>query len=35
MEFKERKPQYPGRVKLKNVSTGVETVYDLLTSRFV
>lgn len=29
MEFKDRKPQYPGRVKLKNVSTGVEAVYDL------
>ena len=29
MEFKDRKPQYPGRVKLKNVSTGVETIYDM------
>ena len=29
MEFTDRKPQYPGRIKLKNVSTGEEAMYDM------
>ncbi|MCH5159565.1 MAG: hypothetical protein J1F66_01785 [Clostridiales bacterium] len=29
MELKDRKATNPGRVKLRNVSTGAETTYDL------
>jgi len=32
MEFIDRKPEHPGRVTLKNVQTGVETVYDVILS---
>lgn len=30
MEFTDRKSQYPGRIKLKNVSTGEEATYDMV-----
>ena len=30
MEFTDRKSQYPGRIKLKNVSTGEEATYDMI-----
>lgn len=30
MEFKDRMSGNPGRIKLKNISTGVETTYDVI-----
>lgn len=30
MELKDRKATYPGRVTLKNVSTGATTTYDIV-----